>query len=308
MDGTILIIDSSEYEREKVKITFDNIGDFEFIEIKNPNEFYNFKEIKSDISLIILDIEFPVAEEGFKILSLLKTKLVADIPVIIVTKADNKNYRKTALDFNVRDYIIKPYRTQRLGDSVRSILKIDQFFKYNINSANVITLSVEDYITKEFKIASRANKKLSIILITPIYAYNKTVLEKNKMTDPEFINNVYNSVIEKVKLSSRYTDTVILNDNKDILVILPFTDALGASKVVEKIKINVSEALNKLNVDFSELFYTVCSTFPDDGKNFQALMKKSVKQAEDKIMLEKITSIGENALDDARSKYNKFKI
>src|SRR5690554_6700840 len=137
MDGTILIIDYSEYEREKIKITFDNIGEFEFIEIKNPNEFYNLKEIKYDISLIIIDIEFPVAEEGFKILSSLKTKPAAsNTPVIVVTKADNKNYRKTALDFNVRDYIIKPYRTQRLGNSIRSILKIDQSFKYNIDSAN----------------------------------------------------------------------------------------------------------------------------------------------------------------------------
>ncbi|HHX18028.1 MAG TPA: response regulator, partial [Clostridium sp.] len=227
MDGTILIIDYSEYEREKIKITFDNIGEFEFIEIKNSNEFYNLKEIKYDISLIIIDIEFPVAEEGFKILSSLKAKpATSNTPVIVATKADNRNYRKTALDFNVRDYIIKPYRTQRLGNSIRSILKIDQSFKYNIDSANVITLSVEDYITKEFKIASRANKKLSIILITPIYAY-KAMLEKENLTNPEFMNNVYNSVIEEVKLSSRYTDTVIFNENKDVLVILPFTDASG---------------------------------------------------------------------------------
>lgn len=305
MDGTILIIDYSEYEREKIKITFDNIGDFEFIEIKKPDEFYSLKSIKPDISLVIIDIEFPVAEEGFKILSSLK-KLTADTPVIIVTKTDNKTYRKTALDFNVRDYIIKPYRTQRLGNSVRSILKIDQA-KYNIDSANVITMSVEDYITKEFKIASRANKKLSIILITPVYPY-KATLEKDKKINPEFEKDMYNSVIEKVKLSSRYTDTVILNDNKDILVILPFTDAAGASKVVEKIKISVSEALNNLDFKFDQLFYTVYSTFPDDGKNFQALMKKAIKQVEDKIMLEKITSIGENALADARNKYNKFKM
>ena len=137
-----------------------------------------------------------MAEEGFKILSSLKAKpATSNTPVIVATKADNKNYRKTALDFNVRDYIIKPYRTQRLGNSIRSILKIDQSFKYNIDSANVITLSVEDYITKEFKIASRANKKLSIILITPIYAY-KAMLEKENLTDSKFMNNVYNSVIE----------------------------------------------------------------------------------------------------------------
>ncbi len=66
MDGTILIIDYSEYEREKIKITFDNIGEFEFIEIKNPNEFYNLKKLNTDISLIIIDIEFPVAEKALK--------------------------------------------------------------------------------------------------------------------------------------------------------------------------------------------------------------------------------------------------
>lgn len=308
MDETILIIDYSEYEREKIKITFDNIGKFDFIEVKNSNEFYNLKEIQSEISLIIIDIEFPVAEEGFKILSSLKSKSsTSDVPIIIVTKAENRNYRKTALNFNVRDYIIKPYRTQRLGNSIRSVLKIDQTFRYNIDSANVITLSVEDYITKEFKIATRANKHLSIILITPI-SFNKSILEKNKLSNSKFLTDVYNSMIEKVKSSSRYTDTVILNDNKDILVILPFTDASGASKVVEKITVGVSKGLSKLNINFNELFYTVYSTFPDDGKNFQGLMKKAIKQVEDKIMLEKITSIGENALDDARSKYNKFKI
>lgn len=308
MDETILIIDCSEYEREKIKITFDNIGDFNFIEVRNSNEFYNLKEIQSKISLVIIDIEFPVTEEGFKILSSLRSKpITSDTPIIIITKTDDRNYRKTALNFNVGDYIIKPYKTQRLGDSIRSVLKIDQTFRYNLDSANVITLSIEDYITKEFKIASRANKKLSIILIAPIN-FNKEILENTNLSNPDFMANIYDSVIERVKFSSRYTDTVILNDSKDILVILPFTNAAGASKVIEKIKISISEGLNKLNVNFNELFYAVYSTFPDDGKNFQGLMKKAIKQVEDKIMLEKITSIGETALDDARGKYNKFKI
>ncbi len=107
-----------------------------------------------------------------------------------------------------------------------------------------------------------------------MYPY-KATLEKENKINPEFEKDMYNSVIEKVKLSSRYTDTVILNDNKDILVILPFTDAAGASKVVEKIKISVSEALNNLDFKFDQLFYTVYSTFPDDGKNFQAIDEKS---------------------------------
>lgn len=35
MNGTILLIEYSEYEREKIKIVFDNIGEYEFIEIDN---------------------------------------------------------------------------------------------------------------------------------------------------------------------------------------------------------------------------------------------------------------------------------
>jgi len=35
-------------------------------------------------------------------------------------------------------------------------------------------------------------------------------------------------------------------------------------------------------------------------------MEKAVKKVEDKIMLEKITSIGVNILDNARNSYKKF--
>ncbi|TYQ16169.1 UNVERIFIED_CONTAM: Response regulator containing a CheY-like receiver domain and a GGDEF domain [Acetivibrio alkalicellulosi] len=302
MDGTILIIDYSEYEREKAKIAFDNIGEFEFIEVNNLQKFYNLSIKSKEISLLVLDLALPTQKEGFEVLSTLRKKPeTSSVPAIILTKWDDSNYKRTALKFNVQDYIIKPYTTKRLESSIRSILKIDQSFSYNISSANVITMSIEDYITKEFKIASRANQNLSIILLTPIV----TTLKSYNL---DFLNNVYKTVIEKVKLSSRSTDTVILNDNKDILVILPFTNDSGASRVVEKIKNNVATGLNDYGVNFNDLFYAVHTTFPIDGKNFQALMEKATKRVEDKIMLEKITSIGANALDNARKKYNRFKI
>jgi len=34
MDGTVLLIDYFEYEREKTKIIFDNIGEYDFIEVE----------------------------------------------------------------------------------------------------------------------------------------------------------------------------------------------------------------------------------------------------------------------------------
>lgn len=111
--------------------------------------------------------------------------------------------------------------------------------------------------------------------------------------------------IEKVKSASRSTDTVIFNDEKDILVILPFTNSQGAETVVSKITDSLIDGLNSLNIS-TDFFYTVYTTFPYDGKTFQAVMEKALKKVEDKIMLEKITNIGLDKLNHAKKTYRKF--
>jgi len=306
MCKTILLIDNSEYEREKVKIAFDNIGEFSFIEIKDLSMLNQAFQNLSDLSLIIVDISFPTEKEGFRVISLLKENTsTANTPIIILTKSDNVEYKSHALKFNVNDFITKPYTTKRLENSVKSILKINSSFRYNLDDANVITMSVEDYITKEFKIASRANQSLSIVFITHINI-EKSASEQSKTLSFSQKEKAYQIAIENVKSASRSTDTVIFNDGKDILVILPFTDSIGAKTVVNKINDELINSLNELNIS-TDFFYTVYATFPHDGRTFQAIMKKALKKVEDKIMLEKITNIGINKLNHAQKTYQKYK-
>lgn len=306
MDGTVLLIDYFEYEREKTKIIFDNIGEYDFIEVENLKKFYSiFKDLDS-ITLIIMDIAFPVEKEGLEVLSAIRNNSrTANTPVIIATKSDNPGHRHAALKFKVSDYILKPYPTKRLENSVRSVLKICQRFRYEFDSAHVISMSIEDYISKEFKVASRAGQSLSVILMAPV-GLEKEPSEQSTQISSELQDQIQNLAIEKVKLSLRSTDTAILNANRDILVILPFTNAAGAQKVLQKIQDNVREGLKSLNINYDDYYYAVSVTFPNDGKTFQSLMEKAVKKVEDKIMLEKITSIGVNILDNARNSYKKF--
>jgi len=166
-------------------------------------------------------------------------------------------------------------------------------------------MSIEDYISKEFKVASRAGQSLSVILMAPV-GLEKEPSEQSTQISSELQDQIQNLAIEKVKLSLRSTDTAILNANRDILVILPFTNAAGAQKVLQKIQDNVREGLKSLNINYDDYYYAVSVTFPNDGKTFQSLMEKAVKKVEDKIMLEKITSIGVNILDNARNSYKKF--
>lgn len=306
MDGTILLIDYSEYEREKVKITFDNIGEFQFVEIDSLDLYYHIGQDLSNLSLIIIDIAFPSEKEGFEVISSLrKNTATSNVPIIIITKSDNIEYRSRALKFNVSDFVIKPYQTKRLENSIKSTLKIESKFNYNLDSASVITMSVEDYIAKEFKIALRANQNLSIVFITHLDTI-KASSEIKKTISYSLMEKAYLMAIEKVKSASRSTDTVIFNDNKDILVILPFTNSEGADNVMNKIKDSLNDGLNRLNIN-SDFFYTVNATFPNDGKNFQQLMETTLKKVEDKIMLEKITNIGLNTLEHARKTYKRFK-
>lgn len=305
MDGTVLLIDYSEYEREKIKITFDNFGEFHFIELKNVEMYKRISYNLPELSLIIIDISFPTEREGFEVISSLrKNPSTANTPIIIVTKSDNIHYKDHALKFNVSDFIIKPYQPKRLENSIKSTLKIHNKFRYNLGSANVITMSVEDYIAKEFKIASRLDQSLSIVFITHI-DINKPSSQNTKILSSEQKAQIYNMAIEKVKSASRSTDTVIFNDDKDILVILPFTNSQGAETVVGKINDNLIQGLKALNIS-PDFFYTVYATFPHDGKNFQAVMEKALKKVEDKIMLEKITNISLSKLNHARKTYHKF--
>ena len=304
MDGTILIIDNSEYEREKIKIILENIGEFKFIELENLKQCDKAVKDLSKISLIIMDIAFPVEKDGFEVLSMLrKCSLTSSVPVIIVTKSDNSVYKQTALKYNVGDFVIKPYDTKRLENSIRSVMRIEQKFRYDFNSAHVITMSIEDYITKEFKVASRANQNISIVFITPINIKKDL---PDVLIDSELKNTIYSVAAEKAKLSSRSTDTIILNDEKDILAILPFTDSIGAQMVLKKITSSISEGLKELSINYDDYFYAVHVTSPTEGKSFQSLMEKASKKVEAKIMLEKMTSIGSNVLDHARRTYKRF--
>jgi len=85
-------------------------------------------------------------------------------------------------------------------------------------------MSIEDYISKEFKVASRAGQSLSVILMAPV-GLEKEPSEQSTQISSELQDQIQNLAIEKVKLSLRSTDTAILNANRDILVILPFTNA-----------------------------------------------------------------------------------
>lgn len=303
MNTKVLILDYSAFEREKIKYILNNIGGFSTIEIENMNKYYNNVDNYTELAFIIMDLAFPFESDGFHILeNLRRNSSTKNTPIIITTKTDNLEYKKTALQHAVNDYIIKPYSVKRLESSISSILKVDHVFTYKVSNKNKITMSYEDYIIKEIKTCSRVKQPLSIIFTTPLSTI--TSKEPLKPFDKETEKSIFSNAAEKIKNVLRATDTVIVNDNNDILTILPFTDSKNAKIVYEKSREKISEFLKNSNVNFEKYFYSVIVNYPDDGVDFQSLMGVVSKKITDKKLLEKIVSI---PVDISHTQYSKNK-
>lgn len=302
----VLIIDPSLYEREKIKHIMKNSGgEYEFLESVSYDEFSNIYREQTDISVIILDISLPDPESGLLFLeNLRKNSCFAETPVLVITKTDSSDIKTAALKLSVNDYIIKPYQAKRLENSVKSLIKPEIDTGYDTSSMKNIVFSFSEYVERELKFAARMKTPLSIMLFTP--AYSKEESFKENITYPELkkqARSITESIIVKIL---RTTDTLFVNAD-DLLLILPGTSEKGASVLSERIKKRVSAELEVLNIKFEHFFYTAFAVFPENGKNFQSLVKTALKKISDKDMLEKITSISANTINYANRSYVKFK-
>jgi DNA-binding response OmpR family regulator len=305
MDGSILIIDNSHFEREKIKYILSNIGKFDIIQISSTDSFNESVSKLTNITLIIMDIAFPVEKEGFSMLSSIRNSpSLKNTPVIIITRSDSVEYRDTALKYSVNDYIAKPYKPSRLENSVRSIINVKKKFTYTVDKSAKIIMSFEEYFAKELSMANRTKQPLSIILITLIKPNEEKLKDSKNIS--ELMEKSYSLAIQRVKQSLRVTDYAVLN-NRDIIIVLPNTNSSGANTVSEKINLYIDIGLSSLGVAFRQLFYSTSVTYPDDGRDFQSLMEQALKRVEDKEMLEKFTNILDGTKEYARSRYKQFK-
>lgn len=305
MDGTVLLMDYSAYERQKIRHIMEKNGHFNIIEVGDNNQFKLLDTNIADLKLIIMDLAFPTENDGFAALSKLKASPGTPVPVIIVTQADRSDLKTTALRYGVNDYIIKPYQLKRLESSINSLIKTARPFHYDTSEIGDIRMSFDSYVEREIKYSKRTGAPMSLILITTLQL-NPDAGEEQRIT-AEYKASVFNIAAKKAREALRATDTIVLNRGRDIIIVLPCTDEAGARLVSDKIKSQTEPEFAKLNSNRNEYIYPVFVTFPGDGDNFQALMQTAFRKIADKEMLEKITSIPPDTRKYADKSYNRYR-
>lgn len=305
MAGKVVIIDCSEYSREKAKHILKSIDDFEIVEIADAGSFYTYESSLENVELIIIDLALPTEKEGFKVLSSIRANPgTFRTPVIIATRLETPEYKSNALKFSVSDYIVKPYTSRRFESSIKALVKPKEKFRYDTSGIENITMSFEEYITKQLKLANRLKRPLSIVLVTSLKMKKNELITRENFE--ELKESAFNAFVEKARTLLRETDYIILNKKKDVLVILPGTDPEGAKVVSQKLKLIMDEELKESKLKFDDLFYPVCVTYPDDGIDFNSLMESAYRKIASKEMLERISSIPFDKRQYANKRYNQF--
>lgn len=305
MDGKVLLLEYSAYERQKIRHILNTRGRFEVIDVGDISQFRLLDLDIEDLKLIIMDLSFPTESEGLGALHRISASASRNVPVIVISQADSLELRDAVLKYSAKDFIVKPYSVLRLEASIKSLVRTKAEFVYDTSDIGEIKMSFDSYIDREIKFAKRTKTPLSLILITTLQIDGR--LEIGPQASDSLKKSVFSIAAAKSREALRSTDTIVMNGTRDIIIILPCTEEIGARLVCEKI-VKLSEPeFKSLSVDISQRVYPVYVTFPEDGKSFQQLMETAFKKVSDKEMLEKITSIPEDARKYANRVYNRYR-
>jgi DNA-binding response OmpR family regulator len=302
----VLVFDSNEYERDKIKINLGSIGKFSFVELSNTQDFFVAQRFLEDISLIIIDIEFPTANDGYMILNTIsQNSRLSSVPLIVITREDSVFHKNKILtEYHAKDYILKPYTNERLSNSIRSIIPNDAQFFYSFENTSIVKMSVEDYIIQQLSITKRVQKELSLIFITPNLLKMSEI--NKEISFNELKCSIYENILKFIKLTLRTSDIVLLVNKTDIIVLLHFTNAIGANNVSKKIKESINEALKEMGFKFEDAFYLSSVTFPNEGEDIDSLMHIAIKKVNNTSSLDKIVSVNKKKFDAARASYKRY--
>ncbi|MDD2542355.1 MAG: response regulator [Desulfuromonadaceae bacterium] len=155
-DIRVLVVDDDEFNIDLIEVMLTGLSGLEDLTILralNGREALDVLEQKSDIDIILLDLEMPVLN-GFDTLQIIKRhEQLREIPVIVVT-SDRSEVLKT-LTMGANDFLAKPYDPQELKLRVMNHVRIKKL--------NDITRDMNDALEREVVKKTAALQKALVL-------------------------------------------------------------------------------------------------------------------------------------------------
>lgn len=202
-------------------------------------------------SLILLDAMMPVMD-GFVCCTTLKSFPDSEhLPVLMITALEDQASVDHAFEVGASDYITKPINLAVLRQRVRILIEKSRLYR-ELEQANQKLLhlatidsltqvsnrrSLDEYLSREWQRMAREFSPVSLILCDVDFfkAYNDTY---GHPCGDACLKAVARAISESVK---RPADLVARYGGEEFAVILPNTEAIGASHIAQKIQSKVKD-------------------------------------------------------------------
>lgn len=118
----ILIVDDSEIDRCVLSSILSD--DFEIMEMDNGYSALEYMQRNTNaLDAILLDVSMPVLD-GFSVLRIMREKNIGNIPVFMITSESTKDNVEKAMQYNVADFIKKPFERDTVIKRIKQQLGV----------------------------------------------------------------------------------------------------------------------------------------------------------------------------------------
>jgi len=135
----MLIVDDKAVNRYILKSIFEE--HYEIVECQDGNaaiealqiealQMKALQKVHSQVAAVLLDIVMPVCD-GFAVLKYMKETALYMIPVVLISSNVNDNNIHKACDYDVADYIQKPFQEDVVRQRVQRVIDLYQTRKEN---------------------------------------------------------------------------------------------------------------------------------------------------------------------------------
>lgn len=173
----------------EVKCAHDGV---ECLEILNSDELFD---------LVLLDIMMPKMDGWETLKNIRKTPICKDIPVIMLTAANEDQKMVTGLKIGADDYIVKPFVLPNLLARIEAVLRRSRSIQNKSQKSNVTINQINQF-------NSLTRREKDVLLLVTQGENNKSIAEKlvvSEITVKSHLNNIF----KKLNVSNR-TQAVLL--------------------------------------------------------------------------------------------------
>lgn len=260
---TILVVDDSRVIRKAI---VQILGDeFEVLESINGEDGWVEITKNPDIQVVISDIEMPRID-GYGLLDLLRNfedARIREMPVIIISGAEDEETRLKALDKGATDFIIKPLDRTQLLARTRAHAKFTETARNLEETANTLKAeATQDPLTKlssrrffvqraeqDIAYSKRHNEDLAVIRLD-IDKFRRLY----KSHGDDAVDHILIAVAGILREQSRTEDTVARIGGSSFGILAPATSPEQAKVLADRVRASIAK--NSIKWENEEIMLT----------------------------------------------------